>query len=104
MKMARKRMKDFRANRARGQAAVEFLLTFVLVFVFFLAIIEMILFIHTYNVLADAAKEGLRYAIVHGSSLTPTYQVGPTCGCLDIVGPAAPPGTIPGYNSGYGVV
>jgi hypothetical protein len=102
--MARRRMKDFRPQSARGQAAVEFLLTFLLVFVVFLAIIEMVLLMHTYNVLADAAKEGLRYAIVHGSSVSKTYQSGPSCGCLDIVGPVAPAGTIPGYGSGYGVV
>jgi hypothetical protein len=57
---------------------------------------------HTYNVLADSAKEGLRYAVVHGTAnSTPS---GPTCPCADIDGPAAPPGTVPGYGSGYGVV
>jgi hypothetical protein len=29
-------------------------------------ILELILLVYTYNVLADSAKEGVRYAIVHG--------------------------------------
>ena len=55
-------------TRQRGQALVEF--AFVLVFwvVMVIAIIEMVLFMHTYNVLADSAKEGVRYAIVHGTN------------------------------------
>jgi Flp pilus assembly protein TadG len=97
-------MKDLRRQNARGQATIEFLLTFLVIFVVFLGSLEMVLLIHTYNVLADAAKEGVRYAIVHGSSVSKTYQSGPSCGCLDIVGPVAPSGTTPGYGSGNGVV
>jgi hypothetical protein len=67
-----------------------------------LSMTEMITLIHTYNVLADSAKEGVRYAVVHGTgNSTPS---GPTCPCTDIDGPAAPAGSIPGYGSGYGVV
>ena len=33
--------------------------------------LELILVLHTYNVLADSAKEGVRYAIVHGSANIP---------------------------------
>jgi hypothetical protein len=87
---------------ARGQAAVEFALVIVLLMVIVLSMLELILLMHTYNTLADAAKEGVRYAIVHGAgNSTPS---GPTCPCTDIDGPAAPPGTVPGYASGYGVV
>ena len=92
-------------HRERGQTLVEF--AFVLVFwvVMIIAMLEMLLFMHTYNVLADAAKEGVRYAIVHGANnpqgLAPPCTTGT---CPDLLGPAAPAGTVPGYNSTYGVV
>ena len=95
---------------ARGQASVEFALVIVLLMVMILSMLELILLMHTYNTLADSAKEGVRYAIVHGgagpSSSPPGNSIpsGPTCPCADIDGPAAPPGTVPGYGSGYGVV
>lgn len=89
----------------RGQALVEF--AFVLVFwvIMVVAILEMVLFMHTYNVLADAAKEGVRYAIVHGSHNP--QGIAPPCtaaSCPDLLGPVAPSGTVPGYNNSYGVV
>jgi len=31
-------------------------------------VLELMLLVYTYNVLADSAKEGVRYAIVHGTS------------------------------------
>ena len=88
-------------NHERGQALVEF--AFVLVFwvIMVIAIMEMLLFMHTYNVLADAAKEGVRYAIVHGTNNS--VPCGPAT-CVDVTGPAAPSGTVPGYGSTYGVV
>jgi Flp pilus assembly protein TadG len=86
----------------RGQATVEFALVIILLMVLVLSIIEIILLMHTYNVLADSAKEGVRYAIVHGANNS--QASGPTCPCKDVDGPPAPPGTIPGYGSGYGVV
>jgi len=46
---------------------VEFALTIVLLMIFILGIIELLMLIYTYNVLADSAKEGVRYAIVHGT-------------------------------------
>ena len=87
---------------AQGQAQVEFACVMVLLMVTILSIMELISLIHTYNVLADAAKEGVRYAAVHGTRNS--VPSGPTCPCADIDGPAAPPGTDPGYGSGYGVV
>ena len=87
---------------ARGQAQVEFALVIVLLVVLILSMLELMSLLHIYNVLADAAKEGLRYAVVHGTgNATPA---GPSCPCTDIDGPAAPPGTVSGYGSGYGVV
>jgi Flp pilus assembly protein TadG len=61
-----RRMKDKR-NRSAGQAAVEFVLMIVFVMLFFLAMIELVGLIHTYNVLADSAKHAVRYAVVHGT-------------------------------------
>ncbi|MCU1269411.1 MAG: hypothetical protein JWN74_705 [Acidobacteriaceae bacterium] len=52
----------------RGQAAVEFALTITVLFFLLLGMLELTMFVYTYSVLADAAKEGVRYAIVHGSS------------------------------------
>jgi Flp pilus assembly protein TadG len=86
----------------RGQATVEFALVVVLLIVVILSMLELILLMHTYNTLADAAKEGVRYAEVHGTRNS--KPSGPTCPCADIDGPAAPAGTVPGYGSGYGVV
>jgi len=54
----------------RGQAQIEFALSILFVFLFILGMIEMVMLLHTYNTLADAAKEGVRYAIVHGSNNT----------------------------------
>lgn len=90
-----------RRHSVRGQAQVEFSLVIVLLIVTLVSILELILLMHTYNTVADAAKEGLRYAIVHGSGNSIPCVQGST---TDITGPAAPPGTVPGYGSGYGVV
>jgi hypothetical protein len=85
-----------------GQATVEFALTIIFVMIMIIGSLELIVLIYTYNVLADAAKEGVRYAIVHGSRNT--MPSGPSCPCVDIDGPAAPPGSMGGFASGYGVV
>jgi TadE-like protein len=79
-------MKRLQRSDERGQVLAEFILTIVFTFFTFVAIIELIMFTHTYNVLADSAKEGVRYAIVHGSENgSPS---GPTCPCVAIDGPA----------------
>jgi len=72
----------------RGQAQVEFALVVIFLFLLVLAILEILFFMHTYNVLADSAKEGVRYAIVHGANNT--YAAGPTCPCAKIDGAAGP--------------
>lgn len=51
-----------------GQAIVEFALVATFLVVLVVSILEMSLFLYNYAVLTDAAKEGVRYAIVHGSS------------------------------------
>lgn len=92
-----------RCGTSRGQAQVEFALVIVFLMILILSMLELVVLIHTYNVLADAAKEGVRYAVVHGN-LNSTPSGTTTCPCTDIDGPPAPPGTVAGYGSGYGVV
>jgi Flp pilus assembly protein TadG len=53
-------------RREGGQAIVEFALTVILLMLLMFALLELSIFIYTYSVLANAAKEGVRYAIVHG--------------------------------------
>jgi hypothetical protein len=53
-----------------GQAMVEFMLVTVFIFLLFVSIMQVVLFMHAYNTLADAAKAGVRYAIVHGTENT----------------------------------
>lgn len=50
-----------------GQAMVEFMLVVIFVFLLFVSMIQMILLMHAYNTLGDSAKEGVRFAIVHGT-------------------------------------
>jgi Flp pilus assembly protein TadG len=62
-------------NRSRhksqcGQAAVEFALTITVLVFLLVGMLELTMFVYTYSVLADAAKEGVRYAIVHGASVS----------------------------------
>ena len=49
---------------------VEFMLVIVFLFVMFISFLQVIILMHAYNTLADAAKEGVRYAIVHGTGNT----------------------------------
>jgi Flp pilus assembly protein TadG len=71
---------------SKGQAQVEFALTVVFVMVLVLGCIEMMVLIYTYSVLADAAKEGVRYAVVHGTGVGTANCSGPGGGgvtCTD---------------------
>ena len=87
-------MRTRNANRSpfgkddRGPASVEFVLSCVFLVLFVIGILELVMMVYTYNVLADSAKEGVRYAIVHGSGNSSAS--GPTCPCSAIDGP---PGT-----------
>src|SRR5215469_8714687 len=56
--------------REYGQAMVEFMLVVVFVCLLMASVIQMILLMYAYNTIADAAKEGIRYAIVHGTQNT----------------------------------
>jgi Flp pilus assembly protein TadG len=63
-----------RKERCRGSAQIEFALTFpTILFVLFWTI-EFALLLNTYIVMSEAAKEGARYAVVHGSDYS-----GSTC-------------------------
>ena len=53
-----------------GQAAAEFVFAILFLMLFVAGIIEIIALVYTYNVLAESAKEGVRYAIVHGTGNT----------------------------------
>jgi Flp pilus assembly protein TadG len=72
----------------RGQAQVEFALVVIFLFILVLSILEMLFFMQTYNVLAESAKEWVRYAIIHGANNS--YAAGPTCPCAKIDGLAGP--------------
>lgn len=54
-------------RREAGQGMVEFALVITFVFLLFVGIVQMILLMYAYTTLADAAKEGVRYAVVHGT-------------------------------------
>ncbi len=56
-------------QREGGQALVEFALMVVFLMLLVVGFLELIVLGYTYNVLADSAKEGVRYAIVHGTDL-----------------------------------
>lgn len=49
---------------------VEFMLVIVFLFLLMAGVIQMILLMYAYSTIADAAKEGIRYAIVHGTENT----------------------------------
>jgi Flp pilus assembly protein TadG len=52
----------------RGQATVEFAIAIFTIFFMVFWIWEATMALYTANVLADAAKEGVRYAVVHGNT------------------------------------
>ncbi len=54
-------------GKAKGEAKIEFILSFLMLMFVIFWIWEIVMALYTYNVLSDAAKEGVRYAIVHGS-------------------------------------
>ena len=54
----------------RGATQIEFILTIITIIFVMFWMWELILMTYTMNVLADAAKEGVRVAIVQGSSTT----------------------------------
>jgi Flp pilus assembly protein TadG len=57
-----------RFEREEGQAQVEFALSIMVVLLVVFFSWELLMAMYTASVMADAAKEGVRYAIVHGSN------------------------------------
>ena len=51
----------------RGAAEVEFVLSILTVLFVMFWTWEVVMAVYTYSVISDAAREGVRYAIVHGS-------------------------------------
>ena len=68
MQIRGKRTNRSSALRAdRGAAEVEFVLSILTVLFVMFWTWEVVMAVYTYSVIADAAREGVRYAIVHGS-------------------------------------
>jgi CBS domain containing-hemolysin-like protein len=59
-----------RLQRQRGQATLEILISLTVASSLFFWLFELCLFTYTCSVLNEAAQEGVRYAIVHGTSST----------------------------------
>jgi Flp pilus assembly protein TadG len=54
-------------SRQRGQAFVEFLMSALFLLLTIFGAVQLIVIVYTYVTMAQAAKAGVRYAIVHGS-------------------------------------
>ena len=74
-----------RTRQSRGQALVEFALIVPVLFLIIFGIIEAGRFIFYYHSLNNAIREGVRYAIVHGSNARdgcpsgPPHATSPSC-------------------------
>ncbi|MHB1022691.1 MAG: TadE/TadG family type IV pilus assembly protein [Acidobacteriaceae bacterium] len=73
-----------RQNGERGAAQIEFLLSSLIAMFLFFWIWEMSMMVYTYAVITNAAKEGVRYGIVHGTDNGNCS--GPSAGCADATG------------------
>ena len=66
----------------KGEMAIEFALTLPAIFFVILWFFELIMAVYAYTVISDSAKEGVRYAVVHGAlSGNPS---GPVCPCAAV--------------------
>jgi hypothetical protein len=68
----------------RGSMLIEFALSIWTLFLLTFLIFEFCMTVYTYSVLGNAAREGVRYAIVHGSDSSSCS--GPGSGCNDAAG------------------
>jgi Flp pilus assembly protein TadG len=64
-----------------GAVAIETAFSVMLIMTLVLGIIECSVMMYTYSVLGDAARHGVRYAIIHGASSSNCS--GPSTGCAD---------------------
>ena len=65
-------------NSQRGAIQVEFALSALMIVLLVFWIFEMVMVVYTYSVLSDAAKEGVRYAVVRGSDVATAQQSSPS--------------------------
>ncbi len=95
--MVRTPFRTRRAGRSRigdrGAVQIEFILSFLTIMFVIFGMWELIMIVHTMNVLSDAAKEGVRYAIVHGGG-----------GSANCSGPSPPAGCTSPDTGGSRVV
>ncbi len=71
---------EFRSD-GRGSLLIETALALMLAFPMVFAVFEICMFSYTQSVLGDAARTGVRYAIVHGTDSSNCS--GPSSGCTD---------------------
>lgn len=72
------------ARADAGSMLIEFSLSVWTLFLMTFLIFEFCMAIYTYSVLSNAAREGVRYAIVHGTDNSACS--GPSSGCADTGG------------------
>lgn len=65
----------------RGSVAIETALGFTLIMTMVLGIIEFSMMAYSFGVVEEAAREGVRYASIHGTDSTNCS--GPSSGCVD---------------------
>jgi hypothetical protein len=71
MMTSAERIRSLRRRRARGERGavqIEFVLSFMITIFIMFSMWELVMIVHTMNVLSDAAKEGIRCAVVSGRS------------------------------------
>jgi Flp pilus assembly protein TadG len=69
----------YRTDGERGSAVVEFALSAIVLLTLVFGVIAMCLATYTYHTIADAAREGTRYAMVRGSSCSTYGKLGSPC-------------------------
>ena len=67
-----------------GSLLIEFSISIWALLLMVFLIFEFCMSLYTYSVLSNAAREGVRYAIVHGSDSSTCS--GPSSGCADTTG------------------
>lgn len=72
-------------SRSRGQALAEFALVLPLFLTIVLGIFDIGRVVWARNSLEDAAREGARYAIVHGDSIGQSCPVGPSASVFSTI-------------------
>jgi hypothetical protein len=72
-----------RFPKARGATQIEFILSILTILFLIFAMWEVIMIVYTMNVLSGSAKEGVRYAIVHGGGNANCSGPNPTPECTN---------------------